>query len=52
MHQKMVLIIRVRISISLGGADGAVKEAIYLAGIAGKVTIVCVEDELVCITRI
>ena len=25
------------------------KEAVYLAGIAGKVTIVCVEDELVCI---
>lgn len=33
----------------IGGADGAVKEAIYLAGIAEKVTIVCVEDELVCI---
>lgn len=33
----------------IGGADGAVKEAIYLAKIAGKVTIVCVEDELVCI---
>lgn len=33
----------------IGGADGAVKEALYLAGIAGKVTIVCVEDELVCI---
>ena len=33
----------------IGGADGAVKEAIYLAGIAGKVTIVCVEDELICI---
>lgn len=33
----------------IGGADGAVKEAIYLAGIAGRVTIVCVEDELVCI---
>ena len=33
----------------IGGADGAVKEAIYLAGIAGMVTIVCVEDELVCI---
>ena len=27
----------------IGGADGAVKEAVYLAGIAGKVTIVCVE---------
>lgn len=33
----------------IGGADGAVKEAIYLAEIAGKVTIVCVEDELACI---
>jgi len=33
----------------IGGADGAVKEALYLAGIAAKVTIVCVEDELVCI---
>lgn len=33
----------------IGGADGAVKEALYLAGIAGTVTIVCVEDELVCI---
>lgn len=33
----------------IGGADGAVKEAIYLAGIAEKVTIVCVEDELACI---
>ena len=33
----------------IGGADGAVKEALYLAEIAGKVIIVCVEDELVCI---
>ncbi len=33
----------------IGGADGAVKEALYLAGIAGKVTIVCVEEELACI---
>lgn len=33
----------------IGGADGAVKEALYLAEIAGSVTIVCVEDELVCI---
>ncbi len=33
----------------IGGADGAVKEALYLAGIAGKVIIVCVEDELACI---
>ena len=33
----------------VGGADGAVKEALYLAEIAGRVTIVCVEDELACI---
>lgn len=33
----------------IGGADGAVKEALYLAETAGKVTIVCVEDELACI---
>ena len=33
----------------IGGADGAVKEALYLAQTAVKVTIVCVEDELVCI---
>lgn len=33
----------------IGGADGAVKEALYLAGIAEKVTIVCVEEELACI---
>ncbi len=33
----------------IGGADGAVKEAIYLAGIAKTVTIVCLEDELACI---
>ena len=33
----------------IGGADGAVKEALYLAGIADKVIIVCVEDELACI---
>lgn len=33
----------------IGGADGAVKEAIYLAEIAKRVTIVCLEDELVCI---
>ena len=33
----------------IGGADGAVKEALYLAGIAGRVTIVCVENELACI---
>ena len=28
----------------IGGADGAVKEALYLAQIARKVIIVCVED--------
>ncbi len=33
----------------IGGADGAVKEAIYLAEIAKRVTIVCLEDELACI---
>lgn len=33
----------------IGGADGAVKEALYLARIAAKVTIVCVEEELACI---
>lgn len=33
----------------IGGADGAVKEALYLAEIAKKVIIVCVEEELACI---
>lgn len=33
----------------IGGADGAVKEALYLADIAAKVMIVCVEEELACI---
>ncbi len=33
----------------VGGADGAVKEALYLSKIAERVTIVCVEDELACI---
>ncbi len=33
----------------IGGADGAVKEAIYLSKFGAKVTIVCVEDELSCI---
>lgn len=33
----------------IGGADGAVKEALYLAKLAGKVIIVCVEDALACI---
>lgn len=33
----------------IGGADGAVKEALYLAQIAARVIIVCIEDALVCI---
>ena len=33
----------------IGGADGAVKEALYLSNIAKDVTIVCVEDVLACI---
>ena len=33
----------------IGGADGAVKEAIFLSQFANKVTIVCVEEELSCI---
>lgn len=33
----------------IGGADGAVKEAIYLAGFAKQVSIVCLEDGLACI---
>ena len=33
----------------IGGADGAVKEALYLSNLAKKVVIVCVEDELVSI---
>lgn len=33
----------------IGGADGAVKEALYLAGMAAQATIVCVEDQLACI---
>lgn len=33
----------------IGGADGAVKEALFLAAIAARVTIVCVENELACI---
>lgn len=33
----------------IGGADGAVKEALYLAKTARKVVIVCVEDNLACI---
>lgn len=35
----------------IGGADGAVKEALYLSEIAGKVIIVCIEDELACISE-
>lgn len=33
----------------VGGADGAVKEALFLAQYAERLTIVCVEDELACI---
>lgn len=33
----------------IGGADGAAKEALYLARIAAKVTLVCIEDNLACI---
>ena len=35
----------------IGGADGAVKEALYLARFARQVSIVCVEDELACIAE-
>ena len=35
----------------IGGSDGAAKEAIYLAKTASQVTIVCVEDHLVCIDQ-
>ncbi|MDO5695456.1 MAG: FAD-dependent oxidoreductase [Eubacteriales bacterium] len=35
----------------IGGADGAVKEAIYLSQFAATVHIVCVEDELACIAE-
>ena len=33
----------------IGGADGAVKEALYLSKFAKQVTIVCVEEKLACI---
>ncbi len=33
----------------IGGADGAVKEAIFLSQFAKTVTIVCVENEIACI---
>ncbi len=33
----------------IGGADGAVKEALYLSKLAEDVTIVCIEDALACI---
>lgn len=33
----------------IGGADGAVKEALFLAQTARKVSIVCVEEQLACI---
>ena len=35
----------------VGGADGAVKEALYLAGFAKQVTIVHFEDQLGCIAE-
>ena len=35
----------------IGGSDGAAKEAIFLAKTAAQVTIVCVEDSLVCIDQ-
>lgn len=33
----------------VGGADGAVKEALFLAPLARRLTLVCVEEELACI---
>lgn len=35
----------------VGGADGAVKEALFLAQFAEHLSIVCVEDELACIAE-
>lgn len=35
----------------VGGADGAVKEALYLAGIAAQVTVIHFEDTLGCIAE-
>ncbi len=35
----------------IGGADGAVKEALFLSGIASKVHLVCVEERLACIAQ-
>lgn len=35
----------------VGGADGAVKEALYLANIAEQVNLICVEDGLACIAE-
>lgn len=35
----------------VGGADGAVKEALYLAQFASVVTIICVEKTLACIAE-
>ena len=35
----------------IGGADGAVKEALYLAGVAEKVTIIHFEETLGCIAQ-
>lgn len=33
----------------IGGADGAVKEALFLSKLAKDVSIVCIEDDLICI---
>lgn len=35
----------------VGGADGAIKEALYLAQYAAKVTIIHVEGQLGCIAE-
>ncbi|MDD7369506.1 MAG: FAD-dependent oxidoreductase [Berryella intestinalis] len=35
----------------IGGADGAVKEALHLSRIAAKVRLVCVEERLACIAQ-
>lgn len=35
----------------IGGADGAVKEALYLSEFANKVYLVCIEPALACIAE-